>query len=248
MIRTVFCVVVILLVTFSVSFTMSKYQNDLVNKANQYIELTKKIPAEFGSAEFGDWERISAKPMQDYVAEELKVRDAEYWIYKNKKTGETVGISFLVGPTGRLSVHTPEICLSGAGLKANEQRVPETFDENSADSQNSIETDTSEMSDENKMKKDENQFWRVVIVDDANPNAQMVFYYALGTGKKWWALQNPRFELSHYPFILKMQVETMMENGDPKEYNAAHNFLHAFLPVVKNVFEETDLEGMYQKK
>ncbi|MDR1385025.1 MAG: EpsI family protein, partial [Planctomycetaceae bacterium] len=188
MIRTIVCVFVVLLVTLSTSYTMSKYQNDLVNKSNEYVDLIKKIPEDIGN-----WKRVSVKPLLPSEAEELKVRDAEHWTYKNTKNDAWVVLSIFVGPTGRVGVHTPELCLAGAGYQISENRVPESFKIVDEHSQADEILEDKSNSDE---LIDPQQFWRVVITDEATPNFQRVFYYALGTGKKWWAVNNPRFELS----------------------------------------------------
>ncbi|MDR1491205.1 MAG: exosortase-associated EpsI family protein [Planctomycetaceae bacterium] len=241
--RTIIGILVILLATFSTSYSMSKYQTDITNKSNEYIKLIKEIPDNIGN-----WERISSKPLLPFETEELKVRDAEYWTYKNKKNGAWVVISIFVGPTGRVGVHTPEICLAGTGYRVKENRILENFkilDEHSQIGEISEDKNHSDKSSDNA---DSQQFWRVVVSDEASPDRQRVFYYALGTGKNWWAVNNPRFELSSYPFIMKIQAETEMEIADVNYYNSVREFLDDFLPVVKDIFENTNLEETYGKK
>ena len=239
--RTVTCLVVIALFTLAVNLILLKYQTELMDNANHFIDLTKKIPTEFGP-----WKRTHVEPLQDYAVEQLKVRDAEHWTYTNMETGEEVYISFLVGPTGRLSVHTPEICLAGSGFRPLATRQREKFitgddaavflDENPIDGE------------QQKPASDEppDEFWTVAIGDPASPSHQMIFYYALGTGKHWWAKENPRYELANYPFVLKMQIETIAE-GSSSTHGTTRLFLKDFLPEVKKVFAETDLQSMYGK-
>jgi len=210
---------------------MSKYQADLMKNALLYADLMANIPAEFG-----EWQRTYASDLPDYALEQLKVSDAKNWSYVNNQTNEKVNVSFLVGPTGRLSVHTPEACMDGQGYMISQKRQRESFSENvSATSEAGDGTDA-----------DQDTFWRVVIASRLVSDYQIVSYYALGTGKRWWAKDDPRFELTQFPFILKMQVETATPS-DPENYNAARNFLKEFLPEVAKVYAETDLQGKYGK-
>lgn len=249
-VRTLICLAVIAGVTLASDFIRSKYQTDLMDNANHFIQLTKNIPDEIGS-----WKRTEVKPLQDFAAEQLKVRDAEHWTYTNEETGEKVFISFLVGPTGRLSVHTPEVCLAGEGFYTVKKRQRERFALNEGEAVSLGETldvsgeltDTESQDDAREMSSGHvDEFWRVAIGHSSTPGRQVVFYYALGTGKQWWAKENPRYELANYPFVLKMQVETYTAD-DFESYNSARTFLKVFLPEVEKVFAETDLEGMYGK-
>ena len=236
--------------TLTADFVRSKYQTNLMDNANHFIQLTKNIPAEIGP-----WKRTEVKPLQDFAAEQLKVRDAEHWTYTNEKTDERVFVSFLVGPTGRLSVHTPEVCLAGEGFYEVKKRQRERFTEKEQDAallegipESADDSDDAELHDDSPKTSSEHvdEFWRVAIGHTSTPGRQVVFYYALGTGKQWWAKENPRYELANYPFVLKMQVETYTAN-DFEAYNSARAFMKEFLPEVEKVFAETDLMGMYGK-
>jgi len=229
LIRTLICLAVIAVVTLAANFFMWKYQTDLTRNAAEFSDLMVKIPGEFGQ-----WKRTKASDLPDYALEQLKVSDAKNWSYVNTQTDEKVNVSFLVGPTGRLSVHTPEACMDGQGFVISQERRRESFPGSNASTQ--------ETRDRTSGKLD--TFWRVVIASRVASDYQIVSYYALGTGKLWWAKEKPRYELSRYPFILKMQVETVTQS-DPESYNAARNFLEEFLPEVAKVYADTDLEGKF---
>ena len=228
--RTLICLAVIVVITLAANFVMSKYQTDLMKNAVEFSDLMASIPEEFG-----EWKRTNASELPDYALEQLKVSDAKNWTYVNTQN-EKVNVSFLVGPTGRLGVHTPEACMDGAGFIVSEKRQRESFSENDSSTQNA----------KGGTSNDQDTFWRVVIANRLSSDYQIVSYYALGTGKRWWAKENPRFELQKYPFILKMQVETVSQSN-PEIYNAARNFLKDFLPEVAKVYAETDLQGKYDK-
>ena len=229
--RTWICLAVIAVITLTANVVMSKYQADLMKNAAEYADLMANIPEEFG-----EWKRTNASELPDYALEQLKVSDAKNWSYVNTRTNEKVNVSFLVGPTGRLGVHTPEVCMDGAGFRVDKKRLRESFSEN----------DSSTRETPDGTSDDQDTFWRVVIANKVATEYKIVSYYALGTGKRWWAKDNPRYELQKYPFILKMQVETVAQS-DPEIYNAARDFLKDYLPEVAKVYTETDLQGKYGK-
>jgi len=229
--RTLISLAVIAVITLAANAFMSKYQADLMKNAREYADLIANIPEEFG-----EWQRMKEAELPDYALEQLKVSDAKNWSYVNTQTDEKVNVSFLVGPTGRLSVHTPEACMDGQGYMVSEPRQRESFPGNDSSSQEEAGGTTDE----------QNMFWRVVIARRSAIDYRIVSYYALGTGRQWWAKDQPRYELDKYPFILKMQVETLVQS-DPESYNAARNFLRDFLPEVAKVYAETDLRGKYGK-
>jgi hypothetical protein len=236
LIRTLICLAVIAVITLVANYVMSKYHADLVRSAAEYADLMANIPEEFG-----DWKRAKEADLPGYALEQLQVSDAKNWTYVNTQTDEKVNVSFLVGPTGRLAVHTPEICMDGQGFMVGQERQREHFSRSVSPPQSADDGNG-----ENGTSDDQNTFWRVAIVSRSAADYQIVSYYALGTGKQWWAKDNPRYELAQYPFILKMQVETLSQS-DPESYNAARNFLKDFLPEVANVYADTDLQGKYDR-
>ncbi|MCL2622844.1 MAG: EpsI family protein [Planctomycetaceae bacterium] len=229
--RILICLAVIAAITLAADLVMSKYRADLVKSSMEYASLMDSIPAEFG-----DWTRTKNTELPRYALEQLKPSGAKNWTYVNEQTDEYVHVSFLVGPTGRLSVHTPEVCMDGQGYMISQERQREPFpDESDEDAENSDRGNSD----------NQDVFWRVAIANRAVPEAQIVSYYALGTGKRWWAKDNPRYELDQYPFILKIQVETAAPHAEG--YNSARNFLKEFLPEIARVYAETDLQGKYGK-
>jgi uncharacterized protein (DUF2249 family) len=230
-IRTLICLTFIVVITLGANYSMSKYQKEMMDNATEYADLMADIPTEFGV-----WKRTKTADLPWYAVEQLKVRHAEHWTYQNTENGDQVNVSFLIGPTGRLSVHTAEACMNGEGFVIHQERKRELF------------PDTESDSEKTKSGKNDNgdEFWRVSIVNKMAPDYQFVVYYALGTGKRWWAKDDPRYELSHYPFVLKMQVETVT-SSDPENHNAARKFLKDFLPEIARVYANTDLQGQYGK-
>ena len=218
--RILLGLVIVVGLTLATSLSMSRFQTDLDAKIATYTDLVKKIPEQFG-----DWVRVGTEKVPDYAVIELKIRDSEYWLYENTKTKARVNVSILVGPTGRLGVHTPEICLAGENFVPREDRVEATFKTKRPNGQ-----------------EVNNAFWRVDFNETKQPGIKRLFYYAMGTGNVWYAANDPRYDLAKYPFMLKMQVETVALDSEKEGGDAANEFLTAFLPVVAKIFDGTNLD------
>ncbi|MCL2349808.1 MAG: EpsI family protein [Planctomycetaceae bacterium] len=218
--RILFGLIIVVGLTLATSFSMSRYQADLDAKIAKYTDLVKQIPEKFG-----DWVRVRTEKVPDYAAIELKIKDSEYWLYENTKTKARVNVSILVGPTGRLGVHTPEICLAGDNLVPREDRVAATF--------KTLLPGGQEVN---------NEFWRVAFNEVNQPGIKRLFYYAMGTGNVWYAANDPRYDFAKYPFMLKMQAESVMLDSEKEGEDVVHEFLTAFLPEVANVFSGTNLD------
>ena len=218
--RILFGLIIVVGLTLATSFSMSKFQADLDAKIVKYSELVKKIPEKFG-----DWKRVGTEKIPDYAVIELKIKDSEYWLYENTKTQARVNVSILVGPTGRLGVHTPEVCLSDNDYVLREGRVETTFKTMLPNGQEA-----------------NHAFWRVAFDEARQPGIKRLIYYAMGTGNVWYATNDPRYDLAQYPFMLKMQAETVTFDSEKEGKDAVYEFLTAFLPEVAKVFDGTNLD------
>jgi len=218
--RILFGLIIVVGLTLVTSFSMSRYQVDLDAKITKYTDLVRKIPEKFG-----DWERVGTEKIPDYAVIELRIKDSEYWLYENTKTKALVSVSILVGATGRLGVHTPEICLSGDNKVARENRIEATF--------KTVLPNGQEVN---------NAFWRVAFDETGQPGVKRLFYYAMGTGSVWYAANDPRYDLARYPFMLKMQAESIMLDSEKEGEDTVYEFLAAFLPEIAKVFDGTNLD------
>src|SRR6185312_7441852 len=63
-------------------------------------------------ADLGEWRLIDESPLDESLVEMLQCIGSTNRTYHNRRSGETVHMSLIVGPPGPTSVHTPEICFS----------------------------------------------------------------------------------------------------------------------------------------
>jgi hypothetical protein len=220
-IKTMTGIVIVGVITLSVSSYMLLYQANIEKKSKEFTGCINAIPETFGL-----WKRTSEEPLPDYAELELKVKGCKVWTYTNTMTGEKVSVFVMVGPTGRLSVHTPEICIGSDNTIPAAPRVPVKI---------AVEDE----------KAGECTFWNVRFNLNMNANYQRLFYYAMGTGKEWYAVENPRFEFAKYPLMLRIQVEAIVPKSnavskpDEAEKHAGSDvvfqFLQEFLPELDKV-------------
>ncbi len=106
-------------------------------------------------------------------------------IYTNEQTGDTVVVAVLAGPSGPLSVHTPEICYS-----ANDYEL-------AGDRQRWQVTDA---------KGAEHTFWKLHANSRHSTRPNLRVFYAWSHGTQWEAVRGPRFALAGLPVLYKIQL------------------------------------------
>ncbi|GHT31303.1 hypothetical protein FACS1894214_2490 [Planctomycetales bacterium] len=172
--------------------------------------LLKELPSVIG-----DWE---ADPEDDAVLSKSDIAMLEiengYIVrkYKNSKNAATVNLMLIVGPTGKVVVHTPEICFGGRDYKKEDTRIKVEFP--IADYSGSGATDDT--------------FWKVRFTNQSISGGRIAFYYAVSSGNEWIASEDPRAALQRFRYVYKLQIQAF-EDGDNDNVKA---FLTDCLPVI----------------
>lgn len=174
-------------------------------------ELIRSIPLSVG-----DWKAEEDRTLDITSVNMLELASYIVRHYKNARTGESVSVILMIGPTGRLAVHTPAVCFGGRNYQSDGPAVRVKFTPTLADSE-------------------ENTFWRHSFTNNAYDGDCRVFYYALSTGNNWLALDNPRFELSNFRYLYKLHCEAIVPAGTNFRDNGdvISRFLKDFLPEIQ---------------
>ncbi len=161
---------------------------------------------------FGDWTLKSSGKLGEVVEEILQCKGSIVRTYFNRKTGRSVNLAVTMGPSGPISVHTPEVCYSS-----------QAFDKSSQRRRIQIETPQGES----------NELWMNTFRStDVNAQSLQVCY-GWSTGDRWCAPEQPRFSFGASPFLYKIQIASRLEeSGDEQEVTAYESFLREFLPVL----------------
>ncbi len=170
----------------------------------------QELPADFGPS--GCWRMRSSGELEANVRDVLQC--AGYLLRKcvHAQTGEVVDVILLVGPTGPISVHTPDICYSSReySIIAERERIA--------------------LSDPQGV---EHQFWGMTLQRRDAAGDRLRVYYAWTTGGPWAAPSQPRFSFAGRPYLYKLQVVAPVPPDYAGGADPAHRLLADFVGAAK---------------
>jgi len=172
--------------------------------------LLKQLPMEIG-----DWKAEKEGILGDQSIAMLRIQDSYlYRAYKNSETQAVVYVTFMVGPTGRITTHNPEVCFGGKDYDKEEERSPKTVDVQLTSGDEIVDT-----------------FWRLDFIGRSlDVNNRISFYWGVSTGDVWQAVANPRSTFQMYRYVYKIQAEAYSGVGD--ESDNVRKFLEDCLPII----------------
>jgi hypothetical protein len=212
--KTLQLIIGIILVTV-VTLGMMVYSGTQTGRWSQFSGLidaqkaVKELPKEIG-----DWEAEGEDQLLDSeTIAMLQIQDG-YLVraYRNTKTQAVIYMVLMVGPTGRVVVHTPEICFGGKDYQKEDTRSSVTVPVTTTD-------DSGEWED---------SFWRVDFIKQGLRYVRISFYYSVCTGQQWTATENPRYTFRSYRYAYKIQIQSVTE-GDSDNVK---KFLEDCLPTI----------------
>jgi len=160
-------------------------------------------------SQIGDWQIVSEDPIDEHILEILSCAGHIHRKYVNRKSGETVDIAIIVGPSGPISVHTPEICYSSRAYTIQEPRALVPI----ADPKGRLHS-----------------FWSLAFRTNNALADQLRVYYAWSADGTWTAAESPRFEFAGKRALYKLQMSTLAAPSlSNEEQDACRKFLSALL-------------------
>ncbi len=161
----------------------------------------------------GDWE---AQRENEMTTEEITILQVQNGYisrsYRNVNTNEYVHIILMVGPTGRVVVHTPEICFGGKDYKKEGNSVAMPF---------SVAT--------NEGSNIEDTLWKIDFVNRSlDLRGRISFYYGVSVGTAWFAAERPRQTFQKYRYAYRLQAQAHSE----AERDTVKLFLEDCLPTI----------------
>jgi hypothetical protein len=140
--------------------------------------------------------------------------------YVSQDGGDAITVTVMVGPSGTLSVHTPEVCFSGLNFDKSEERKK-------------IEIPG---------LSDGDTIWRVAMRSKKVDGNVVESYYAWSKGDRWVAEESPRYKLAIRPYIYKIQLHHLATAEVSGKANSAADpsmrFLMDLLPVLEKYLEK----------
>lgn len=134
-----------------------------------------------------------------------------YWSRTYRKDGQEFLVILMAGRSGRMSVHTPEVCYRGAGFELNGS--PSVVSVNGADGQSL------------------GSFWSATFVKPAALSTDLHLLWSWSNGQPWDAPPNPRWKFASGPALYKLYISQDVSRmpADERVKNR-DDFLRAFLP------------------
>ena len=173
-------------------------------------QLLRKLPMTIG-----DWESEQEGTLDPVAVHQLEIKDGFVTRrYRNAKTRSEVNFVMMIGPVGRVTVHTPEFCFGGKNF----------------DKEDGATTVAIPIAAPAENEPTEETFWKISFINRALRGDKVSFYYSVSSGGPWVAVANPRYEFSRFLYVYKIQVEAMIGLGgaDP-----AYAFLMDALPTIR---------------
>ena len=174
-------------------------------------QLLKALPMQMG-----DWVAEKESELDSASVTELKIQNSYICrTYKNTKTLAVVYLTIMVGPSGRVTVHTPDICFGGRNYVRESNRTAVTF---------------AAALDPDATRRDD-AFWLVSFVSNAIgglESGKISFYYGISAGSEWVASEIPRYEFRKFGYVYKLQAESRVDGGTDN----VKDFLQDCLPVI----------------
>jgi hypothetical protein len=132
----------------------------------------------------------------------------------------------MVGSSGPMAVHTPEICY---GSRDHEQLGPR---------QAIRIPSASKGFNNNQNEKDHDAVWKTTFRMKGIDAQKMNIYYAWSTGDRWAAAENPRLSYASEPFLYKLLLANQVPAGhNEKATDPGLQFLTDFLPVLQEYLQ-----------
>ena len=172
----------------------------------------KELPMEING-----WRAETEGELDETSVSMLRIQNSYLFrTYRHEDTQASVLLTLMVGPTGRITVHTPEVCFGGRNFRREgpRERVPVDVMLESGEEQ----VDT---------------FWRVHFVGQSltvGANNRISFYYGVNTGNEWQAVDNPRVTFQRYRYVYRIQAEAYSGTGEDEDN--VKKFLEDCLPTI----------------
>jgi hypothetical protein len=159
----------------------------------------------------GDWHAEDVEVNPDAYAQTGALG---YWMrrYKHQKTGNEVTVILMCGPSGKMSVHTPNICYQGAGFLIQGEPVECTVSE----------------------KNWTAALWTADFAKETGAGDQRLrIFWSWTAGEQWSAPDNARFAFSGQPALYKLYVvRDMTFSRAALENDPAVDLMRQLLPLM----------------
>jgi hypothetical protein len=137
-------------------------------------------------------------------------------LYVHQRTKESVLVILMCGRPGKMAVHTPEVCYSGAGYELHSQ--------------------VGACAIKSEGNEETAQFWTARFTKKTGTTSDLRLYWTWNAHGAWEASPSPRWQFRGAPFLYKLYVSRNL--GDQPnlapQTGATAMFLREFVPVLNH--------------
>lgn len=133
----------------------------------------------------GSWQLSEEVTMPELIVDTLHCAGYVSRKYVDRRTGDEISLAIIVGPSGPVSVHTPEICYSSQAYTIEEPRKAK------------------ELVD---VAGNRHAFWFTTFSSNVAIAEELRVYYGWSADRTWNASESPRFEFAGKPMLFKLQI------------------------------------------
>lgn len=161
---------------------------------------------------FGDWDgqelKVSASSVDPMLARHLDRK------YVNRLTGEAVTIALVVGRSGPVSIHTPEVCYGASGYVITP------------------------LADTSIPGRQESFYAMDALRSRVGDDTRIRLYWAWNAGQGWMTSHSPRVDFAKHRILYKIYVtRELTTTGEPTREDVCVSFMRSFLPILdKTIF------------
>jgi len=204
-------VIVILVITAAITYRAGSLSGRWKTFAglDEVREALKALPMQMG-----DWQAEKEGELDADSVTMLRIQDSYLFrTYRNVVTQAVVHLTIMVGPTGIVTVHTPDICFGGKDYDKDAERTRVRIN---------VRREEDEVDD---------FFWRINFTGRSlDTNNRISFYYGVSPGDTWNAVEVPRATYQSYRYVYKLQAEAYAGTDDGGDN--VKSFLEDCLPTI----------------
>ena len=168
----------------------------------------------------GDWNSQEDAPD---VAAFAQAGAKGYWMrtYSNERSRAQILVILMCGRAGKMAIHTPEVCYSGAGYQLSDPPVV-----------HHVKSDLNE---------EFGQFWTAPFTKKAGAQRSLRRYWAWNSRGKWEAPVTPRLHFRGEPMLYKLYLSRNvgLESRAAGQADPTAEFLRELMPVLnKTLFPQ----------
>lgn len=164
----------------------------------------------------GNWQAAELHNLDEAAKRMLRCEGDVVGSYVDQSSNDLVSMVFLVGPTGPLAVHTPDVCYGSSNFTIAEKKRKKVIIDSEGES---------------------HEFSVITFKENRAGNRLFRVYYAWNHDGEWKSPPHPRTSFAGIPMLFKIQIATNVILQTKDEVDAGERFLQQNLPLLDEIYK-----------